>query len=45
MALQMFIDNYVKPKYPNVGLDSDYRLPARIDSAIIAEQQGTTIQK
>jgi hypothetical protein len=45
MALQMFVDHYVKPKYPNVGLDNDYRLPARIESATIADQQGTTIQK
>lgn len=45
MALQMFVDHYVKPKYPNVGLDNDYQLPARIESATVADQQGTTVQK
>lgn len=45
MALQLFIKHYVNPKYPNVSLDSEYRLPARIDSAEIAEGVGTIIQK
>jgi hypothetical protein len=45
MALEMFINQYVKPKYPNVGLDNVYRLPARIDSATLSEQQGTIVQK
>lgn len=45
MALEMFLKHYVTPKYPNVGLDNDYRLPARIDSAQIRDQEGVITQK
>jgi hypothetical protein len=45
MALEMFVKHYVNPRYPNVGLDRDYRLPARIDSAAIGDQIGTITQK
>lgn len=45
MALRMFIDHYVKPKYPNVGLDAEYKLPVRIDSAVIEREKGTIRQK
>lgn len=45
MALQMFVNHYVKPKYPNVDLDAEYKLPTRIDSATIKTQQGVVVQK
>jgi hypothetical protein len=45
MALQMFLNHYVKPKYPNVDLDAEYKLPTRIDSATIKAQQGVIVQK
>lgn len=45
MALEMFMKHYVNPKYPNIGLDNDYKLPARIDSAVIGAQVGTIVQK
>lgn len=45
IALKMFIERFVNPKYPNVGLDKVYRLPAHIDSAVITAGQGTIIQK
>jgi hypothetical protein len=45
MALEMFIKHYVNPKYPNVSLDGEYQLPARIDSATITPGVGTIIQK
>ena len=45
MALQMFVNHYVKPKYPNVDLDAEYKLPARIDTATIKSQQGIIVQK
>jgi hypothetical protein len=44
-VLQMFVDHYLKPKYPQVGLDSRFRMPARIDSATIGEHKFTLIQK
>jgi hypothetical protein len=45
MALELFIKHYVNPKYPDVSLENTYRLPARIDSAVIAQQAGTITQK
>ena len=45
MALQMFVDHYVKPKYPNVDLDAEYKLPTRIDTATIQTQEGVIVQK
>jgi hypothetical protein len=45
MALRMFVEKYVNPKYPNVGLDNDYRLPAHIESAVIDLDEGTIIQR
>ena len=45
MALQMFVNHYVKPKYPNVDLDGEYKLPTRIDAATIKTQQGVIVQK
>src|SRR5229473_3125001 len=33
MALQYFAEKYLTPKYPNVGLDSQFKLPNRIDTA------------
>jgi hypothetical protein len=45
MALQMFVNHYVKPKYPNVDLDAEYKLPTRIDAATIKTQQGVIVQK
>jgi hypothetical protein len=44
-VLQMFVDHYLKPKYPEVGLDTRFRLPARIDSATIGEHKFTVVQK
>lgn len=45
MALQMFVNHYVKPKYPNVDLDAEYKLPTRIDTATIKTEQGVIVQK
>jgi hypothetical protein len=45
MALQFFIDRFVNPKYPNVDLDQDYRLPSKMDSVIIGHRKGTVTQK
>ncbi|MEO5936780.1 MAG: hypothetical protein ABIP81_06165 [Terriglobales bacterium] len=45
MALQFFVDRFVSPKYPKVGLDRDYRLPAKMDAVVIAKAKGTVTQK
>jgi hypothetical protein len=45
MALQFFIDRYLQPKYPNVGMDSIFNLPERIDTARIGDHQLIITQK
>ncbi len=45
VALEFFLDHYVRPKHPEVGLDSTFTLPCRIDLAIVGEHQLTLTQK
>jgi hypothetical protein len=45
VALEFFIDRYLKPKYPYIGLDTRFRLPARIDMAVVGTHQVTVTQK
>ena len=45
MAVEMFIERFVNPKYPNVGLDREYQLPARIESAVIQLDEGVIVQR
>jgi hypothetical protein len=45
MALEFFISHYIQPKYPNVGMDTTFKLPARIDIVKIGDQQMTVTQK
>jgi hypothetical protein len=45
VALEAFINRYLKPKYPNIGMDSDFKMPARIDSATVGNHYVVLIQK
>lgn len=45
MALQYFAEKYLTPKYPNVGLDSEFKLPNRIDTATVGYHKIAVIQK
>jgi hypothetical protein len=45
MVLQLFVDRYLKSKYPNVGLTSTFKLPLRIDSAQVETGKVALIQK
>ena len=45
MALEMFIEKWVNPKYPSVKLEGEYKLPARLDTVRIATRQGIVTQK
>jgi hypothetical protein len=45
IALQYFVDKYIKPKHPNYGLDSRFRLPDRIATATVGVHQLTVVQK
>ncbi len=45
VALEFFLNHYVRPKYPQVGIDSVFALPERIDIARIADHQLALTQK
>lgn len=45
MALEYFVDKYITAKYPNIGMDSQFKLPDRIDSATVGYHKVTVIQK
>lgn len=45
MALQFFVERYITPKYPNVGMTSTFKLPLRIDSATVGNGNVTVTQK
>jgi len=44
-VLEMFVEKYLKPKNPNIGIDSRFALPARVDSATVGLHKVTIIQK
>jgi hypothetical protein len=44
-ALEYFVQKYITPKYPDLGIDSTFDLPARVDSAVIGAHKLTVIQK
>lgn len=45
MALELFVNKYLKPKYPNVGLENDFEMPDRIDSATVGNDNALLTQK
>ena len=45
IALEFFIDHYLKPKYPQLGMDSTFRLPYRVDTAVVGENELSVTQK
>jgi hypothetical protein len=45
MALEYFVSKYITPKYPNVGLDSTFQLPNKIDVATVGYHKLTVTQK
>jgi hypothetical protein len=44
-VLQIFVEKYLQPKYPGVGLDSQFALPDRIDTAKVGLHKLTITQK
>jgi hypothetical protein len=44
-ALEMFVDKFIRPKYPQAGLDSQFKMPARVDVAVVGDKQLTLTQK
>jgi hypothetical protein len=45
MALEFFVSKYITPKYPNVGLDSAFKLPDKVDIATVGYHKLTVTQK
>jgi hypothetical protein len=45
VALQFFIDHYIKPKHPEVGIDTRFQMPDRVYTAVVGQQQLTIVQK
>jgi hypothetical protein len=41
----MFVEKYVTPRYPDVGLDSTFALPAKIETATVGPHKLTVVQK
>jgi hypothetical protein len=44
-ALQLFVDHYIKPKHPNLGIDNRFQLPDKIDTAVVGNHELTVTQK
>lgn len=44
-VLQLFVEKYLAPKYPNVGLTSRFALPYKIDTAVVGHNELTITQK
>jgi hypothetical protein len=44
-VLQLFVDRYLKPKYPAIGMNSEFALPDKIDTAKVGQHKLTVTQK
>jgi hypothetical protein len=45
LALELFVNKYIKPKYPNVGLDNEFKVPDRIDTATLGNDSAVITQR
>ena len=44
-VLQLFVEKYITPRYPGVGLDSIFELPDKIDSAVVGTHKLSIVQR
>jgi hypothetical protein len=44
-VLELFVEKYLRPRYPNVGMDSRFALPARVDTAMVGLHRVTLTQR
>jgi hypothetical protein len=44
-VLELFVEKFLQPKYPQIGLDSQFALPDRIDTATVGLHKLTLTQK
>ncbi len=45
VALEYFVDRYIHPKYPDLGIDSTFKLPSKIDRADVGSHEVTVVQR
>jgi hypothetical protein len=45
MALEFFINRYLKPKHPEIGMDSTFTMPYKVDTAVVGENELRVTQK
>lgn len=45
IALEYFASKYITPKYPNLGIDSQFALPDRVSTATIGDHTLSVIQR
>jgi hypothetical protein len=45
LLLQLFLQKFVQPKYPNIGIDSRFDLPDQVNSASVGRQKLALIQQ
>ena len=45
MALEYFVEHYIQPKHPDIGLDSTFKLSYKIDTATVGSRQLAITQK
>jgi hypothetical protein len=43
-VLELFVEKYLRPRYPQLGLDSEFALPTRIDTAVVGSHRLTLTQ-
>lgn len=43
--LELFVEKFLTPKYPQIGIDSQFAMPDRIDTAVVGDHQMTLSQK
>jgi len=44
-VLDLFVEKFLQPKYPDIGIDSHFPLPQKIDAAVVGAQKLSVIQK
>ena len=44
-VLELFVEKFLRPQYPNIAMDSTFSLPNRIDTATLGEHTLTLTQK
>jgi hypothetical protein len=45
IALEYFVSKYISPKYPNIGIDSQFPMNDRVDTATVGYHKLTLVQK